>query len=71
MSRFRQAVITTFIIGTLLNLWFLLGAMAGYKYYGIVMPLDASTSQPFALRVEVAIAVVCVVAWWLSRPKVR
>jgi hypothetical protein len=68
MSRFRQGLITAFVLGTLLNIWFLLGAEAGYKYYGIVQQLDAFAARQFAFWVEIALVAASAIAWWLSRP---
>lgn len=71
MSRFRQGIVTGFVLATLLNLWFLLSAMEGYKLYGIVRPVDASAAGPDAFRIEVVLVAVSAIAWWLSRPKVE
>jgi len=66
VSGFRQAVLSAFVIGTALNLWFLLGAQAGYKFYGIVQQLDAASGQAFALRVEGVLVIAASAAWWVS-----
>ena len=67
MSRFRQGVLAGFIVLSALNLWLLLGAQAGYKYYGIVQQLDPASAQTFALRVEALLALVTSFMWWTAR----
>lgn len=71
MSMFRQGVIVAFVLGSMLNAWFLIGAVGGYRYYANVYPLDAAGAQQFALWVEVAMAVLAALAWWFSRPQSR
>lgn len=69
MSLFRQGVIASFVLGTMLNAWGLIGSMGGYTYYGNVVPMDAAGAQQFALWVEVGLVILAVAAWWLSGRK--
>lgn len=68
---FRQAVIVAFIVGSILNAWFLIGAMGGYQYSVNVYPLDEAGAERFALWIEFALIVLGAFAWWISRPKSR
>jgi hypothetical protein len=65
----RQAVIVAFILCTMLNAWFLGGVLGGYKYWGIVYPLDAATAEQYALRIQIALVTLGAIAFWLARPK--
>jgi hypothetical protein len=67
MTRFRQALVTAFVGATLLNLWFLLGADAGYRYATLMEPLDPAAAQQFALRTEIVLVAIAALAWWASR----
>lgn len=68
---FRQGVIVAFVLGTMLNGWFLWGVAGGYQYYANVFPLDAAEAQRFAVWVEIVLIVLAAVAWWFSRPQSR
>ena len=66
---FRQGIIVSFVLGTMLNMWVVVGAAGGYKYYGNVFPLDVTGAIEFAVWVETVLILLCIAAWWLSRPK--
>jgi hypothetical protein len=66
---FRQGIIVSFVLGTMLNVWVVVGAAGGYKYYGNVFPLDVTGATEFALWIETALILLGVAAWWLSRAK--
>ena len=63
MSRLRQAVLSAFVLGTLLNLWFLITAEAGYHFYGIVRPVDPVSARSDAAWIEVGLAAIAAVVW--------
>lgn len=69
MTRLRQAVLSAFVLGTMLNLWFLTTAEAGYRFYGIVRPVDPVSARWDAAWIEVALAAIAVAVWRPSGPK--
>ena len=66
MSMFRQGIIVAFVIGTMLNAWFVIGAVGGYTYYADVSPLDGAGATQTALWIEIALILLGILAWWLS-----
>ncbi|MGA2392516.1 MAG: hypothetical protein ABSH03_04075 [Candidatus Lustribacter sp.] len=62
-------MIVAFVLGTMLNAWFLIGAVGGYQYSVNILPLDAAGAEQFALWVEFALVVLGAIAWGFSRPQ--
>jgi len=68
VSLFRQSVIVTVIIGSMLNAAIVVGALGGYTFYANVLPVDAPGAERFGLWVEIVLVVLGVLAWVFSRP---
>lgn len=69
MSRFQQGVIVAFVLGTVLNGWFLAGALSGYTYYVHIYRVTPAGAERYATLIEIGLAIACALVWWLARPQ--
>lgn len=66
MTRYRQTIVVTFAVATMLNAFIALGALGGYQYYFNVQPLTGAEAVNVAWWIQGAIVVIAALAWWRS-----